>query len=84
MVVLGGLVFLMSEVPHVLVRIHIIIVMIRWTDLAPWDFDFSFPGSLTSTVLLELLLKYYDSYSISTTDQIAPIQLTMTPSQGSS
>ena len=31
-----------------LVRIHFIIVMIRWTDLAPWEFEFPFPGSLTS------------------------------------
>jgi len=30
-----------------LVRIHFIIVMVRWTGLAP----FPFPGSLTSTVL---------------------------------
>jgi len=26
------------------VRIHFIIVMIRWTGLAPWDFEFPFPG----------------------------------------
>jgi len=35
--------------PAVLVRIHFIIVMIRWTGLAPWEFGFPFPGSLTST-----------------------------------
>ena len=23
--------------------------MIRWSGLAPWEFEFSFPGSLTST-----------------------------------
>ena len=23
--------------------------MIRWTGLAPWEFEFPFPGSLTST-----------------------------------
>ena len=28
------------------VRIHFIIVMIRWTGLAPWEFEFPFPGSL--------------------------------------
>ena len=33
------------------VRIHFIIVMIRWTGLAPWEFEFLFPGSLTSTFL---------------------------------
>jgi len=31
-----------------LVRIHFIIVMIRWTGLARWEFEFPFPGSLTS------------------------------------
>ena len=25
--------------------------MIRWTGLAAWDFEFLFPGSLTSTLL---------------------------------
>jgi len=34
-----------------LVRIHCIIVMIRWTGLAPWEFEFPFPGNLTSTFL---------------------------------
>ena len=34
---------------NLLVRIHFIIVMIRWTGLAPWEFEFRFPGSLTST-----------------------------------
>ena len=34
---------------NLLVRIHFIIVMIRWTGLAPWGFGFPFPGSLTST-----------------------------------
>ena len=29
--------------------------MIRWTGLAPWEFEFSFPGSLTSTFLAESL-----------------------------
>ena len=32
-----------------LVRIHVIIVMIRWTGLAPWEFELPFPGSVTST-----------------------------------
>ena len=35
-----------------LVRIHFIIVMIRWTSLAPWECEFPFPGSLTSTFLM--------------------------------
>ena len=30
------------------------IVMIRWTGLAPWEFEFPFPGSLTSTFLDDL------------------------------
>ena len=36
---------------NLLVRIHFIIVMIRWTGLAPWQLAFPFPGSLTSTFL---------------------------------
>ena len=36
---------------NLLVRIHFIIVMMRWTGLAPWEFEFSFPGSLTSIFL---------------------------------
>ena len=38
-------------IDNLLVRIHFIIVMIRWTGLAPWVFGFPFPGSLTSTFL---------------------------------
>ena len=36
-------------IDNLLVRIHFIIVMIRWTVLAPWEFQFPFPGSLIST-----------------------------------
>jgi len=36
-------------IDNLLVRIQFIIVMIRWTGLAPWEFEFPFPGSLTST-----------------------------------
>jgi len=35
-------------IDNLLVRIHFIIVMIRWTGHAPWGFEFPFPGSLTS------------------------------------
>ena len=38
-------------IDNLLVQIHFIIVMIRWTGLAPWEFRFSFPGSLTSTFI---------------------------------
>jgi len=38
-------------IDNLLVRIHFIIVMIRWTGLAPWEFEFPFPGSLTSIPL---------------------------------
>ena len=41
-------------IDNLLVRIHCIIVMIRWTGLAPWEFEFPFPGSLTSTFLAQL------------------------------
>ena len=39
-------------IDNLLVRIHFIIVMIRWTGLVPWEFEFPFPGSLTSTFLI--------------------------------
>ena len=38
-------------IDNLLVRIHYIIVMIKWTGLAPWEFEFPFPGSLISTLL---------------------------------
>ena len=38
-------------VDNLLVRIHFIIVMIRWAGLAPWESEFHVPGSLTSTFL---------------------------------
>jgi len=38
-------------IDNLLVRIHFIIVMIRWSGLAPLKFEFPFPGSLTSTFL---------------------------------
>jgi len=40
-----------SFIDNLLVRIHFIIEMIRWTGLAPWESEFPFPGSLTSTFL---------------------------------
>ena len=42
------------DATSVLVRIHFIIVMIRWTGLAPLEFEFPFPGSLTSTFLQQV------------------------------
>ena len=38
-------------IDNLLVRIHLIIVMIRWTGLAPWEFEFPFSGSLASAFL---------------------------------
>ena len=35
-------------IDNLLVRIHFIIVVIRRTGLAPWEFEFPFTGSLTS------------------------------------
>jgi len=39
-------------IDNLLVRIHFIIAMIKWTGLAPLEFEFPFPGSLTSTFLV--------------------------------
>ena len=38
-------------IDNLLVRIDFIIEMIWWTGLAPWEFEFPFPGSRTSTFL---------------------------------
>jgi len=37
--------------------------MIRWTGLVPWEFEFPFPGSLTSTFL---------SQGIMTLERVSP------------
>ena len=37
---------------NLFVRIHFIIEMIWWIDLAPWEFESPFPGSLMSTFLV--------------------------------
>ena len=39
-------------IDSLLARIHLFIVMIRWTGLAPWEFVFPFPGIFTSTFLV--------------------------------
>ena len=33
-------------IENLLVRTRFIVVMIRWTGLAPWEVEFPFPGSL--------------------------------------
>ena len=38
-------------IDNLLVRIHFIIVMILWTGLVPWEFEFPFQGSIISTLL---------------------------------
>ena len=38
-------------IDNLLARIPFIIEMIWWTGLAPWEFEFPFPGSLKSTFL---------------------------------
>ena len=37
---------------NLLVLIHFIVVMMRWTGLAPWETEFSVPDSGSSTFLL--------------------------------
>ena len=46
-----------SFIDNLVVRIHFIIVTIRCTSLAPWEFEFPFPGSLTCTFLTPCLQK---------------------------
>ena len=43
-----------KKADNLLVQIHSIIVMIRCTGLAPWEFEFPFRGSLISTFLVEV------------------------------
>jgi hypothetical protein len=38
-------------IDNLLVGIHFVIVMIRWTGLAPWEHEYTIPGSLTSNFL---------------------------------
>ena len=47
---------LTERVDNLLVRINFIIVMIKWTGLEPWELEFPFPGSLTSTFLSVAML----------------------------
>ena len=41
-------------IDNLLVRIHFIIVVMRWTGPAPWELEFTFPGSLAFTFLVLL------------------------------
>ena len=43
-------------VDNPLVQIHFVIVMIRWTGLAPGEFEFPFPGNVTSAFLVQVTL----------------------------
>ena len=39
---------LLVRIQNPLIQIH----LVRWTGLAPWEFELSFPGSLASTLLV--------------------------------
>ena len=47
----------------------IIIVMISWTGLAPWEFEFLFPGSLTSA-----FLSWQDDYAAERSSPVGSVQ----------
>jgi len=47
-------------IDNLLVRIH----LMRWTGLAPWEFEFPFQGSLTSTVLCSTTHCHYRDTSL--------------------
>ena len=49
-------------IDKLLVRIHFIIVMITWTGLAPCEFNFAFPGSLSSILPAALSRPFVDEY----------------------
>ena len=44
-------------IDNLLVRMHFIIVMIRWTGLAPWEFEFPWPVRVASVRGVGALLK---------------------------
>ena len=51
-------------IDNLLVQIHLIIEMIWWTGLAPWEFEFPFQGSLIPTFLVmisQLVLERFTS-----------------------
>ena len=64
---------------NLLGRIHFIIVMIRWTGLAPWEFEFTIPGSLTPTFLdrwgtstQNIIYSIFELHLTSVTNALAP------------
>ena len=61
-------------IANLLVRIHFIIVMIRWTGLAPWEFEFPFPGSLTSTFLEVVDLGFEGAEDAVVCEAVAPVR----------
>ena len=68
-------------IDNLLVRIHFIIVMIRWAGLAPWGVEFPFPGSLTSTFLVytELCFETCSLFSCSIFSDIPKLLTTLGP-----
>ena len=52
-------------IDNLLVGILFIVVMIRWTGLAPWEFEFPFTGILTYTFLVKLT-EFYQKPRLST------------------
>ena len=45
-------------------RIHLIIEMIWWTGHAPWEFEFPFPGGLTSTAVILSLFRASSKFGV--------------------
>ena len=57
-------------IDNLLIRVHCIIVMIRWTGFAPWEFKFSFPGSFTCTFLEQPVPVVYVLFFGTNTDAV--------------
>ena len=71
---------------NLLVRIHLIIVMIRWTGLAPWEFEFTFPVSSEVIKFSSFHLyqkcpskTFYGLYNISKVSKTSKLQLQTRP-----
>jgi len=60
-------------IDDLLFRIHFIIVLIRWTGFAPWEFEFPFPGSHASPFLGRVKYDPLATYGIFIRRSLGPV-----------
>ena len=61
-------------IDNLLVRIHFIIVMIRWTGLAPWEFEFPFPPSQETWICENGLLRREGESFVDPDEKLVPTE----------